>query len=87
MIVAEACANAPPHNEASYNGQTQVPDVIQFIYESDRELFENAMSFAQQQVRKLIEQHPDFYPMYTESGVWKHEGRPGHIGATDFSPA
>jgi unsaturated chondroitin disaccharide hydrolase len=48
--------------------------VIQFIYESDKELFENAFRFAQRQVRRLIETHPDFYPMYTASGVWKHAG-------------
>ncbi|MDQ2713250.1 MAG: glucuronyl hydrolase, partial [Acidobacteriota bacterium] len=53
---------------------TQVFLMIQFIYESDRELFESAMTFAQNQVRKLIETNPDFYPMYTENGDWKHEG-------------
>jgi unsaturated chondroitin disaccharide hydrolase len=47
--------------------------VIQFELESDRPLFEDAMSFAEQQVRNLIEKHPDFYPMYTESGKWMHE--------------
>src|SRR5206468_5115011 len=30
--------------------------------------------FAQSQVRRLIETHPDFYPMYTSNGHWKHEG-------------
>ncbi len=48
--------------------------MIQFIYESDRELFENAMGFAQKQVRRLIENYPDFYPMYSVAGKWKHEG-------------
>jgi unsaturated chondroitin disaccharide hydrolase len=48
--------------------------VIQFIYESDKELFENALGFAQRQVKRLIEQHPDLYPMYTAAGKWKHEG-------------
>ncbi len=48
--------------------------VIQFNYDSDRELFENAIGFAQKQVRRLIENHPDFYPMYTEEGKWEHEG-------------
>lgn len=48
--------------------------MIQFIYESDRELFENTISFAQKQVRRLIEKHPDFYPMYTAGGHWRHEG-------------
>ncbi len=48
--------------------------MIQFVYESDRDLFENAMRFAQKQVRKVIEKYPDFYPMYTEGGSWQHEG-------------
>jgi unsaturated chondroitin disaccharide hydrolase len=48
--------------------------MIQFVLESDRELFESALRFAQQQVRKLVERYPDFYPMYTTNGVWKHEG-------------
>ncbi len=49
-------------------------DVIQFSYESDKDLFESAITFAQSQVRKLIQAHPDFYPMYTENGKWRHEG-------------
>jgi len=48
--------------------------MIQFILESDRELFEEALRFAQHQVRKVIEAHPDFYPMYTNNGHWKHDG-------------
>ncbi len=38
------------------------------------ELFEHSFSFAQRQVRRLMEQHPQFYPIYTQNGVWKHEG-------------
>jgi unsaturated chondroitin disaccharide hydrolase len=48
--------------------------MIQFIYESDKELFEHAIGFAQKQVKRLVESYPDFYPMYTEGGKWKHEG-------------
>jgi unsaturated chondroitin disaccharide hydrolase len=48
--------------------------MIQFVLETDRELFEDALRFAQQQVRKLIETYPGFYPMYTSNGHWKHEG-------------
>jgi unsaturated chondroitin disaccharide hydrolase len=33
-----------------------------------------AFRFAQSQVKKLIEKHPDFYPMYTQDGKWKHGG-------------
>jgi len=48
--------------------------MIQSVLETDRELFEEALKFSQQQIRKLIEAHPDFYPMYTSNGRWKHDG-------------
>jgi len=48
--------------------------VIQFVQETDKKLFEDAMSFAQKQVKAVIEKYPDFYPMYTENGKWQHEG-------------
>jgi len=35
---------------------------------------EHAFAFAQIQVENLITQHPDFFPLYTEGGKWKHEG-------------
>ena len=34
----------------------------------------SAFEFAQKQVRALIVKHPDFYPMYTVKGKWKHDG-------------
>ena len=48
--------------------------MIQFVHESDRELFENASRFAESQVKRLVQTYPDFYPMYTEDGSWKHDG-------------
>ena len=48
--------------------------MIQFVQETDKKLFEDAMSFAQKQVKAVIEKYPDFYPMYTENGKWQHEG-------------
>src|ERR1700691_5339997 len=48
--------------------------MIQFVLEADRAAFEEALRFAQQQVRKLIETHPGFYPMYTSNGKWRHDG-------------
>jgi unsaturated chondroitin disaccharide hydrolase len=47
--------------------------VIQFTYDSDRKLFEDALSFGQTQVKRLVEAYPEFYPMYTEDGKWQHE--------------
>ena len=35
--------------------------------------FRDALKFAQQQVRRLIEAHPGFYPLYTDKGRWKHD--------------
>ena len=32
------------------------------------------MEFARGQLRNLIERHPDFYPIYTAGGRWKHGG-------------
>lgn len=48
--------------------------MIQFDVENDRSLFEGTFQFSQKQVKRLIEAHPDFYPMYTKGGKWKHEG-------------
>src|SRR5258706_13391060 len=33
----------------------------------------DALNFAQRQVRRLIETHPGFYPLYTDKGRWKHD--------------
>jgi len=33
-----------------------------------------ALDFAQQQVQRLVERHPDFFPMYTSQGRWRHSG-------------
>jgi len=60
--------------------------MIQFLLESDREIFEEAFRFAQHQVRKLVESHPDFYPMYTVNGLWKHEGAAWTQWADGFLP-
>src|SRR5436305_3460389 len=35
--------------------------------------FRDALQFAQRQVRRLIESHPGFYPLYTDRGRWKHD--------------
>src|SRR5258706_9273473 len=32
-----------------------------------------ALLFAQAQVRRLVETHPGFYPLYTDQGKWKHD--------------
>jgi unsaturated chondroitin disaccharide hydrolase len=37
-------------------------------------LYRGAIQFGARQVRNLIERYPDFHPMYTRNGKWKHEG-------------
>ena len=39
-----------------------------------RPIFKQSLEFAQHQVRALIERDPDFYPMYTKEGQWRHTG-------------
>ncbi len=48
--------------------------MLQFFLDSDRNLLEDSFRFAQHQVRELIQKYPDYYPMYTKNGRWKHEG-------------
>jgi unsaturated chondroitin disaccharide hydrolase len=35
---------------------------------------DHAFGFAARQLRRLIETHPDYFPMYTAHGRWKHGG-------------
>ena len=61
--------------------------MIQFVLETDRQLFEDAFQFAQLQVRKLIENQPGFYPMYTAEGRWKGVNTSHLMDAfIDFAP-
>jgi unsaturated chondroitin disaccharide hydrolase len=38
-----------------------------------RQSAEQALDFAQQQVRRLITNHPDYFPLFTMSGKWYHQ--------------
>jgi unsaturated chondroitin disaccharide hydrolase len=38
------------------------------------DLYHRAFDFAAGQVRRLVERHPDCFPMYTVDGRWVHEG-------------
>jgi len=38
-----------------------------------KQLYLDALDFASRQTRGLIERDPDFYPMYTHHGRWRHE--------------
>jgi unsaturated chondroitin disaccharide hydrolase len=48
--------------------------MIQFQAQDDLRLCESTIEFAKRQLRALIERNPDFYPMYTMNGRWKHSG-------------
>lgn len=48
--------------------------MLQFFLDTDRDLLQDAFRFAQHQVRELITHNPDFNPMYTKNGRWKHDG-------------
>ena len=48
--------------------------MIQTQGTSDRILYEHAVGFARRQLRALVERDPDFYPMYTSQGRWRHGG-------------
>lgn len=34
---------------------------------------EEALAFAREQVRNLVENHPDYFPLFTEGGLWLHD--------------
>jgi unsaturated chondroitin disaccharide hydrolase len=40
----------------------------------DKQRLETVFDLAGKQLRHLVETHPDFFPMYTQNGKWKHEG-------------
>src|SRR5437773_4495065 len=42
--------------------------------DSRRGRYAAALQFGEHQVRSLIERHPDFFPMYTVGGKWRHTG-------------
>jgi unsaturated chondroitin disaccharide hydrolase len=48
--------------------------VIVLGTQADPGLLEATMATVRHQVRALVQKHPDFYPMYTRGGKWKHEG-------------
>jgi len=47
--------------------------LIQICADVPSERLEQALQFAERQVRRLVEADPGFYPMYTHRGRWRHE--------------
>jgi unsaturated chondroitin disaccharide hydrolase len=60
--------------------------MIDLTSHNDRHLFFDAFLLAQQRVRSLIEGDPDFYPMYTSGGKWRHELPPWTYWCDGFLP-
>jgi unsaturated chondroitin disaccharide hydrolase len=52
----------------------QIPQMIELSSRPPRALLEHALEVAARQTRRLIDEHPGFYPMYTREGRWKHSG-------------
>ncbi len=50
------------------------------------DLFQQTTFYAQKQVRKLIERDPDYYPLYTQNGKWRHEGQAWSQWCDGFLP-
>lgn len=44
------------------------------LAKAEPSLYAGALAFAERQLRALIERDPDFYPMYTGAGKWRHAG-------------
>ena len=49
--------------------------MIHFSHDSGPRLPRRPSGSRSSKCAELIEKHPDFYPMYTKNGKWKHEGR------------
>ena len=43
------------------------------VPESLRQSAQQALDFAQQQVRRLITNHLDYFPLFTMNGKWRHQ--------------
>ncbi len=48
--------------------------MIDFQTSTEHDALANAWEYSKQQLRRLIQTYPDFYPMYTMGGKWKHSG-------------
>jgi unsaturated chondroitin disaccharide hydrolase len=60
--------------------------VIEIATPASAELFRNALRFSERQLRALIERDPDFYPLYTSAGRWRHGGEPWTRWCDGFLP-
>jgi unsaturated chondroitin disaccharide hydrolase len=51
-----------------------LPQEIEIAEKDRRGSYTRALEFADRQVAGLIERHPDYFPIYTRGGRWRHEG-------------
>jgi len=60
--------------------------MIDLTSNNDHHLFLDAFLLGQRRVRSLIEEDPDFYPMYTKDGKWRHDLPPWTYWCDGFLP-
>lgn len=60
--------------------------MIDLTSHNDHHLFLDAYLLGQRRVRSLIEDDPDFYPMYTHEGKWRHDLPPWTYWCDGFLP-
>lgn len=56
------------------SGKRQLPDGLPVSKTHLKARLKNALIFAGEQAARLTENHPDYFPVYTENGKWKHGG-------------
>jgi unsaturated chondroitin disaccharide hydrolase len=54
-------------------GDAMTQTTLKILHQAFAPEAEQALEFAQQQVRALITNHPDYFPLFTKGGQWRHE--------------
>jgi unsaturated chondroitin disaccharide hydrolase len=62
----------PPFDKGGYGAVIKAARETARSGASARDLYLRALQFAGQQVRAIIARDPNFYPMYTHQGRWRH---------------
>lgn len=60
--------------------------MIDLSSNQDQRLFQDAFRFAKGRVRSLVENYPEFSPMFTENGKWRHDLPPWTYWCDGFLP-
>ena len=79
MLASTAKRSCKYHSIDAY-GSHECPNLERSTRQSLEPRLERAFDFAAAQVRTMIERDPDFFPIYTRNGRWRHDGE----GWTDW---